>query len=168
MRTKYFFLICFLLIFFFSCEKKEEKKITILVKPKKDISFTDEELMKWKSIIASGTYRTKLIGYGNPFAPFFEEKPRKRKLRALSPLEKWSLKELRLTGIIKKNKKKWALIEDPSGKGYMVSVGTRIGQNEGYIAEIGEDYILIKEKFIDFLGKEIVKDIVIKLRPAEE
>jgi len=171
MRKQAVFLVWFLLtnvIFLVSCKKEERNTISSTVKPKKEVKIIDEDLEKWKNILKAGTYHTRLVGYGNPFAPFFKEKPREKPRKPLSPLERWSLKELKLTGIVQKGKRRWALIEDPSGKGYMVSVGTRIGQNEGYLAKIGNDYILVKEKSTDFLGNEIIKEIVIKLRPTEE
>ncbi|MBX6423654.1 pilus assembly protein PilP [Thermosulfurimonas sp. F29] len=136
---------------------------------KKGIILKDQELARWEKILAAETYHTRLRGFSNPFEPFFRERSRGRKKRvALSPLERWTLQELRLTGIVKKNGRRWALIEDPSGKGYFVSVGTRIGPNQGYITRIGKDFIMVRERVVDFLGREKVREIKISLRPTEE
>jgi len=171
MRRRSIFLLSFLLLcllFLLSCQKEKELGSSSQIRPRKESKIIDEDLEKWKTILKAETYHTRLVGYGNPFAPFFKEKPKEKARRPLTPLERCSLKELRLTGIVKKGRRRWALIEDPSGKGYLVSVGTKIGQNKGYIAKIGEDYILVKEKVTDFLGNEIIKKVVIKLRPTEE
>ncbi len=159
-------IVCFLLS---GCKKKEPQISPKKPVVKKKIIFEDKELEKWEKILASETYHTRLQGFPSPFEPFFKEKkPLKTSVRPRSPLEKWSLKELKLTGIVSKGSKRWALIEDPSGKGYFVSRGTRIGSNGGYIAKIGKDYILVKEKVVDFLGKERTREIKISLRPTEE
>ncbi len=158
-----------LLIGLWACERKTSPPVS--PKPattKRRVVVEDKELKQWEKTLAAGTYKTRLVGYGNPFAPFFKERPRPRTERPLSPLERWSLKELKLTGIVQKGPRRWALIEDPSGKGYFVTVGTRIGPNEGYIARIGPDYILVKEKVTDFLGNVVVRETKIKLRPTEE
>jgi len=163
-------LILWLCLIFVSCKKEEEQtNFTKKTTSPKTLVFEDKELSQWEKILAAETYHTTLRGFPNPFEPFFKERSRPKKiLRALSPLERWSLQELRLTGIVKKDGRRWALIEDPSGKGYFVSVGTRIGPNQGYIARIGKDYILVREKVVDFLGREKIREVKIPLRPTEE
>ncbi|QJA05568.1 pilus assembly protein PilP [Thermosulfurimonas marina] len=129
--------------------------------------LVDRELQEWEKVLGQGVYHTQLRGAFDPFKPFFRETTPEVSRKPLSPLEKWSLAELKLTGIVKKGRHRWALIEDPTGKGYMVKVGTRIGNRGGYVAEIGDSYILVKEKTVDFLGKERIITSKIPLRPTE-
>ncbi len=166
---KWFFVAFIVSLMLGGCKKEESKPVIRKTSLKEKLVIQDKELMNWEKILATETYHTRLQGYPSPFEPFFKEKKVSRtSFRPLSPLERWSLKELKLTGIVRKDSRKWALIEDPSGKGYFVSEGTRIGSNGGYIAKIGQDYILVKEKIVDFLGQERVREVKISLRPTEE
>ena len=74
--------------------------------------------------------------------------------RKLSPLEKLDLSQLKLVAIIlmQSGKKNVAMVQESSGKGYMVKVGTYIGTNNGRIIEIKNDEIIIKERVKNFKG----------------
>jgi type IV pilus assembly protein PilP len=74
--------------------------------------------------------------------------------RKLGPLEKLDLSQIKLVAIIsmKSGKKNVAMVQESSGKGYMVKVGTYIGRNNGRIIEIKNDKIIIKESIKNFSG----------------
>ncbi|RUM89836.1 MAG: hypothetical protein DSZ24_00175 [Thermodesulfatator sp.] len=162
--------VLILLISLGACRKPSLRKPTTPQKgPSPTIKVEDRQLEAWRKVLKKEVYHTRLIGWTNPFKPFFlEVAPKKAPRRPLTPLEKWSLGELKLTGIINTGRQRLALIEDPTGKGYFVTEGTKIGDRGGYIAEIGDNYILVKEKTVDFLGKEKIVTTKISLRPAEE
>jgi type IV pilus assembly protein PilP len=48
-----------------------------------------------------------------------------------------------------------ALVEDPSGKGYIVSRGTYVGQNYGRIKSILKDRIIVEEEVEDFVSRSM-------------
>lgn len=65
----------------------------------------------------------------------------------LTPLEKYSLDDLRLVGVINQGEKRWALIEIKTSKMvYPVSVGDYIGNRYGKIEAIDTKKVSIVEK----------------------
>ncbi len=72
-----------------------------------------------------------------------------------TPLERFHLDQLKLTGIVNYSGGSRGLVEDPQGKPYIISRGTRIGTNAGKVTDIFEDRIVIEEKFIDPVDCEI-------------
>jgi Tfp pilus assembly protein PilP len=60
-----------------------------------------------------------------------------------------------------------ALIQDPSGDSHVVSEGSRIGKNEGYVVTIEDNMVRVKETYVDFLGQRTTKDIELSMRRNE-
>jgi type IV pilus assembly protein PilP len=98
----------------------------------------------------------------DPFVPLLKTKEKqeeqksnrkKRPQRRLTPLEKVDLDQLKLVGVILAPSGNMALVEEASGKGYIVSTGTRIGINSGKISEILQDQIIVDEEVEDLTGK---------------
>ncbi len=80
-----------------------------------------------------------------------EEKKPKRKL---TPLEKLDLSQLKLVAVVDvKGRNNFAMVQEASGKGYIVKVGTYIGKNSGRITEITDDRIIIREQIKNFKGE---------------
>ena len=86
----------------------------------------------------------------------------------LTPLQRNSLYQLKVVGVIHGGIIKKALMEDDVGKGYVVSVGDVIGNQGGKIVSIKTDRIIIEESFGDALGRSKVRQITKKLFPTEE
>jgi type IV pilus assembly protein PilP len=116
-------------------------------------------------------------GKVDPFEPFLRvpeaevsnEELEKLQIRApQTPLEKFDLDQLKLTGILFSPVKIRALIEENSGKGYIVSEGTYVGNKGGQVTKIMNDRVVVEEKYLDVLGKIAVREIELKLRPDEE
>ena len=104
----------------------------------------------------------------DPFKPLLQEKAVvlvvagiRKPAHILTPLEKIELSQIRLVAVIIMKKRRIAMVEDASGKGYEVRVGTFIGKNQGRISEIRHDSIIVKELIRDYRGrlKERVKTI---------
>jgi Tfp pilus assembly protein PilP len=87
----------------------------------------------------------------DPFMPFDDSKPIRK---GATPLERFSLNQLKLSSVLETNDGKTALIETSDGKGYTVKLGSRIGNNGGEVAEIFADRIVVVETMVDFTGKE--------------
>jgi len=113
----------------------------------------------------------------DPFTPLIQEKPShedkavvdKRPKRILTPLEKIELSQIRLVAVIIMKNRSIAMVEEASGKGYEVKVGTYIGKNQGKVFEIRESSIVVKELVKDFKGrlKERVKEIKLHKQDGE-
>jgi len=104
----------------------------------------------------------------DPFiSPIIKENNKETKKiinRKLTPLEKLDLSQLKLVAIINMSsgKKNIAMVQESSGKGYMVKVGTYIGTNYGKIIEIKNDEIIIKERIKNFKG--VYEDLIKKMK----
>ena len=82
-------------------------------------------------------------------------------------LTKFQLRQLTLVGVlIGINDENIALVEDPTGKGYMVKVGTRIAN--GKVSEINLNEVIVVEKYKNFLGEIKVKENFIRLKKTGE
>ncbi|MBA4394431.1 MAG: hypothetical protein C0407_12840 [Desulfobacca sp.] len=103
-------------------------------------------------------------GKPDPFLPaevFLESKGYKR-TRVL-PLEQFELSDYELVGIVIGSGLKKAMIQDPSGKGYLVQIGTAIGKRGGKIIRIADREVVVEELFQDFLGRKSVRQVSLKL-----
>jgi Tfp pilus assembly protein PilP len=88
--------------------------------------------------------------------------------RIKTPLQRYSLDQLKVVGIIAGGTMSKALLEDDGGKGYVVSAGEAVGSEGGKITSIQKDRIIIEITYRDVLGKEKVRRITKKLYVSEE
>jgi type IV pilus assembly protein PilP len=86
---------------------------------------------------------------------------------ARGPLEQFDVSQLTLLGVVWNQGNSRALIEDPSGMTYIVAEGAKIGKNEGRVIQIGDNLVVVKETYVDFLGEETTKDIEMRIRATE-
>ena len=161
------------------------------VKPKPeaahDVSKAKADVSARKSVV-SLTATTQITpdtidfynpeGKLDPFASLYQEKPitvstTGQKLiqeprRPLTPLEKVDLSQLKLVAIIRALSGNIALVEEASGKGYVIKKGTYIGTRSGKVGKILPDRIIVEEESEDFSGKVSVREIEVKLNPSGE
>jgi len=104
--------------------------------------------------------RGKIDPFESPFTAQTEQvSPRvekaKEKRVPVTPLQRISLGQLELVAVVLAPSGNKALVEDPSGKGYIVSHGTYVGQNYGRIKQILEDRIVVEEEVEDFVSRSM-------------
>lgn len=114
----------------------------------------------------------------DPFNPLIQEKTEENRpvivdegpKRILTPLEKIDLNQMRLVAVIIMEKRRIAMVEEASGKGYEVGIGTYIGKNQGKVSEIKDSSIVINERVKDYKGrlKEHVQEIKLHKIDNEE
>jgi len=161
-------------------EKKDVQKAT--AKPNEtvpaDISNSKQKLVAEKSPTAKKTKIPEIIdlynpdGKLNPFEPLFKKervslavgKKNIKRRKPLTPLERVNLSQLTLVGIIRSPSGNRALVQETSGKGYVVKKGTYIGTNSGKIVQILKDMIIIEEESEDIYGKVSITKKPIKLQ----
>ena len=80
------------------------------------------------------------------------------------PLEQYDLSQLSLVAVVWKSGASKALVQDPSGQAYIVGAGAKIGKNNGYVIDIDDNLVLVKETYLDYLGQETTKDIEMRIR----
>lgn len=124
----------------------------------------------------SGTYRYNPKGKPDPFKPFIEivdednktEKTQKigeqNKPVLLSPLQRFSTKKFRLTGIVLTSTRSAAMVETPEGKRYILHTGTPIGINNGRVIAILPDSVVVLEKIQDFEGNMHQERVILMLK----
>lgn len=112
----------------------------------------------------------------DPFATPFKSKEEREQGRLIArkriprtPLENLDISQMKLTAIIQAPEGNIGLIEEATGKGYVVSTGTYIGTHGGKIKKILSDRLIIEEEDEDVFGKTTVREVEMKLlKPAGE
>ena len=121
-----------------------------------------------------GTYHYNPTGKADPFKPFIDVELAKKKtveqsrLLSLNPLQRQTVEQFRLVGIIGDNKGRRAMVQDSAGKFYSLLPGAYIGLNNGRISKILADRIIVDEKIRTEVGKTESRKIIIKLHQGEE
>ncbi|MCG8688079.1 MAG: pilus assembly protein PilP, partial [Desulfobacterales bacterium] len=119
-----------------------------------------------KSEITTTLLKYDTKGRVDPFIPLLSEKKeptppavgvdgkqiKLRPKRILTPLEKMDISQIKLVAVIEMKGRSVAMVEEASGKGYEVSVGTYMGKNNGQVTAINSDGITVKEYVRDFKG----------------
>jgi type IV pilus assembly protein PilP len=133
------------------------------------------ELIK-ASLQISSSYDPE--GRFDPFEPLFKEqstqsitsaKDKRNKRTPQTPLERVALAQLKVTAIIRAASGNRALVEDATGKGYVVQIGTYMGLNSGQVIRIDNDRIVVEEEIESVVGELTVQNNELKLqKPAGE
>jgi type IV pilus assembly protein PilP len=90
--------------------------------------------------------------------------------RKPTPLQRWSLDQLRLSMAMTGTSTPMAMVEDPEGRGWPVRLGDFVGQNWGKVTSIQKDQIVVTETITDHAtGRVYPSNIPIKMpRDASE
>jgi type IV pilus assembly protein PilP len=75
-----------------------------------------------------------------------------RRRENLSPLEQKDLSQLKVVGIVWDIREPRAMVEDNTGLGYVVKVGTPIGTQDGTVKAIHRNQIVVEEWSADVYG----------------
>ena len=110
-------------------------------------------------------------GKVDPFEPLFREKTvvaktakKKRKKRVpRTPLERIDLSQLKLVAIVLAKSGNRAMVEESSGKGYIISKGTYIGTNSGKVTNIQRHKVIVAEEIEDVMGNVSIRKTELKL-----
>ena len=162
--TMLFALQCILLPACGSEESQTDKKYKIVGKKKAAKKKSAVKKIKVKTVSKEKNtledYFYDATGKPDPFVPLITEiePPRKpdeqfTQRTPLTPLQKYSLDELKLVAIIKSGERYSALFEDLSEFGYIVKENTLIGNNEGVIRKITYDKVIVEEKAYNASGE---------------
>jgi type IV pilus assembly protein PilP len=108
--------------------------------------------------------RSSSGGKRDPFRPLaLKAKVSPRPQESLSPLERYEIGQLKLVGVVWDVEEPKAMVEDATGLGYIIKVGTPIGANEGKVKSIKPTEVVIEESYTDFYGARKSREISIKL-----
>lgn len=101
-------------------------------------------------------FQYSAAGKRDPFKPFVVSKPVALSVEMqgpVLPLQKYSIEQLQLVGVIWGGPKPMAMIIDTAKKVYYVRENDKIGNNNGYVAKIREGEIVVIEMLLDENGK---------------
>lgn len=109
----------------------------------------------------------------DPFAPFLhkpeaevqgEDQVKQSGRVPMTPLERIAIGQLTLTAVLQLSDTNIALVQESSGKGYVVKLGTYIGENGGRVSMIDKNSVVIEERSKNIFGKTETKKIELKLK----
>jgi hypothetical protein len=128
-------------------------------------------ILKTNTALMTANFTFYPIKALDPFVPFVtapirEEDEPKTEGPPLTPLQKMTLSEIEkgLKAITWGDLGKRAVIEDSTGRGYIVAVGTPAGERSGVITQILNDRLVIQQEIWDRKAKKrFPQDFTIKL-----
>jgi type IV pilus assembly protein PilP len=104
-------------------------------------------------------------GRRDPFRPFTldlqhaetqEDEPQ-------SPLQRYEIAQLKLTGLVLEMRPPRAMLQDNSGMGYIVTPGTPIGRRHGVVKSIEPGRLVVEEIVLDYYGRQQPHQVVVEM-----
>lgn len=126
--------------------------------------------------VTAKDYEYQLENRPDPFMPFITEKAISRSTKPdeivetevdMSGMRQFEPGQLTLVAILSTNAFKMAMVEDVTGKGYIINEGTPIGRR-GVVTEIKEEQVLVTETAHTRSGRELVNTIIMRLNKERE
>ena len=113
-------------------------------------------------------------GRSDPFIPFISEKSQAAKVDEILPVEDqltgmqlFEAGQLNLVAIVMAEENDFAMVEDTTGKGYILRTGMEIGRR-GIITSIQSNKVTIEETAFTRAGKKLTSNIVMLLKKEGE
>ena len=113
------------------------------------------------------------IGKRDPFMNVYGAREGSERLRPegrkATPLQKWSLDQLRLALTVTGTASPMAMLEDPEMRGWPVRIGDFVGKNWGKVTSIQRDQIVVTETITDRnTGRVYPQNITIQVPQSKE
>ncbi len=117
-------------------------------------------------------FEYKLENRPDPFVPFISEKAASPSVNMdeivdpsgpLTGMQLFEPGQLTLVALIKKGGEDLAMVEDFTGKGYVLTEGTKIGRR-GVVKDIAQQSVFIEETAVTRAGKKTVTEVVMLLK----
>jgi type IV pilus assembly protein PilP len=128
--------------------------------------------------VVSASVSYNPAGKIDPFVPLLKDesvkalqtdKSKKEKREPATPLERVDLSQLKLTAIIRTPSGFKAMVEESTGKGYIVGMGTYMGIHSGKVVNILKDRVVVEEEVEDVLGNVVSRNSELKFqKPSGE
>ncbi len=102
------------------------------------------------------TYTYNAVDRRDPFKTYFDELNIEQvDTGNLTELQRFELDKLKLIAVVVGTATPMAMVEDPTGRGHTVKIGTLVGKRFGQVKHIRRGEIVVQEEFRDFTGKRI-------------
>lgn len=157
-----------------ACEEEEEDSSPAIA-AKKAASAGNADLVEPEKKAEDDSYSYEVMVNGvprrDPFKTYFEdtlaeEKPKESDVR-LTDLQRIEIDKLKLVAVVVGTATPMALVEDPSGAGHTLKIGTLIGKRLGQVKHIRRGEVVVQEEFRDFTGKRIPQLRTLKLEDPQ-
>ncbi|MEW5848492.1 MAG: pilus assembly protein PilP [Myxococcota bacterium] len=113
-------------------------------------------------------YTYNAVGKRDPFRTYFAEvEELDDQMKTQSELQRFDIDQLKLVAVIVGTATPTAMVEDPTGQGHVVKVGTLMGKHWGQVKHIRRGEIIIQEEFRDFTGRRVSHLVPLKI-PEED
>ncbi|MBU1567987.1 MAG: pilus assembly protein PilP [Proteobacteria bacterium] len=121
-------------------------------------------------------FEYKLENRPDPFVPFITEKAASSNVNMdevidngepLTGMQLFEPGQLTLVALIKKGSESMAMVQDSSGKGYVISQGTKIGRR-GLVKDFTPQSVIVEETAVTRAGKKTVTEVVMLLKKEGE
>jgi type IV pilus assembly protein PilP len=135
-----------------------------------DSQLEQQETKAAKDVNAANGFTYQLEGRPDPFEPFIRPQVATtaepdeiiEENRRLTGMQLFEPGQLTLVAVMFAEGEKMAMVEDVTGKGYIIKEDMLIGRR-GIVSRITEDQVIITEKAHTRSGKEIVSTVVMRL-----
>lgn len=92
----------------------------------------------------------------DPFKTYFDELVLvEAEAENLTELQRIDLDKLKLVAVVTGTATPMAMVEDSTGRGHTIKIGTLVGKRFGQVKQIKRGEVVIQEEFRDFTGKRI-------------
>jgi hypothetical protein len=103
-------------------------------------------------------------GRRDPFRPFtLDLQHAEPEGEILSPLQRYEIAQLKLTGLVLDMRPPRAMLQDNSGMGYIVTPGTPIGRRHGVVKSIEPGRLVVEEVVLDYYGRQQPHQVVVEM-----
>lgn len=128
------------------------------------------------STYSSTPFEYKLENRPDPFVPFISEKAATSSAdmdeivesgEPLTGMQLFEPAQLTLVALIKKGSENMAMVQDSTGKGYVLSEGTLIGRH-GIVKNFTPQSVIVEETTMTRAGKKTVNQVVMLLKKEGE
>lgn len=119
-------------------------------------------------------FEYQIEGRADPFMPFVTDKPPTEdpneiidETKNLTGMQLFEPGQLTLVALMSSNNQEYAMVQDFTGKGYVIVEGTKIGRR-GVVADIAENKVIIEETAHTRSGKVLKNQIAMVLKKEGE
>jgi type IV pilus assembly protein PilP len=134
-----------------------------------EVKEKQQQTVETKDEIQGKVYDYDPKGRRDPFRSLVKTTKKKAvKKKGASPMESFSVEEIKLLAIASDKDENYALIRLPNQKTFTIRKGTVLGLEGGKVEEITSEKIVIREYVKDYRGDIKPKDTVLKLHKGEE
>jgi type IV pilus assembly protein PilP len=121
------------------------------------------------------TFEYRIEGRPDPFMPFITERTTRNENpdeiieedKILTGMQLFEPSQLTLVALMATDKEKYAMVQDFTGKGYIIKEGTKIGRR-GVVADIAPNRVIIEETARTRSGEILTNKIAMVLKKEGE